>query len=130
MNDKELLKKTIEQWEHVLDIMKDGITYNIVEAKSIALRRMRYTIGLTHLCYLCEYHYDSVIYKCNECPMEGYWPDKDIGLFSMWKWNTTKYCFSENSAYCTLEYNRYSKNNVKLVIKILKAMKKRLKELE
>ena len=134
MNDKELLKLTIKQWEYVLEIMKAGITYNIIKAKSIAIDRMGKTIYLptnnpTNFCFLCHYHYAfSRTYACNECPMEGYWPIKRKGLFFIRK-KTTKYCFEVNSVYSEMEMD-ISEKNIKRANQILKAMKKRLKMLE
>ena len=126
MNDKELLELTIKQWEYVLDIMKKGITYNIIEAKSMALIKMGGINNLTHLCFLCYYHYDRINCVCRGCPMEGYWPHKSRGLFSIGKKKTTKYCFEHDSLYSGMEFNA-SKKNIKSVKRILKAMKKRLK---
>ena len=118
----ESLEKSIKQWKIIYRLAKEDKVRYIIDAKVEALKEMGVDTYIRYKCFLCHEFHDSIERTCGGCPMEGYWPNINKG------YPLVRKCFDGNSVYDELELMDGIKP--KKVKRILKAMKKRLKELK
>ena len=123
----ESLEKSIKQWEIIYMLVKedDNNTFvDITDAKSKALNQMRVKTYIIYSCFLCDKFHQSIkrTCECKECPMYGYWPNIDKNK------SPVIHCFHSESLYSDIEQSYHLKPNK--IKRILKAMKKRLKEIK
>ena len=117
-----VLKKTIKQWKIIHRLAKEDKIKHIAEGKTKALEEMGVMIYVRYKCFLCHEFHDSINRTCHGCPMVGQWPNKNKNK------PPVKQCFHPESLYDDIELRLSVKP--KKVKRILRAMKKRLKELE
>ena len=117
MTKIEVLKKSIDQWEIMLNLSLLGYSNSIETLKRLAFEQMNEDNRPHANCFLCDYALGKTCE--DECPMYGHWP-------SLNGENVDK-CMNNNSVF----YRIYEVKELSEIIEIiLNAMKDRLKEMK